>query len=1165
MRLTAIKMAGFKSFVDPTTLIVPTNLTGVVGPNGCGKSNIIDAIRWVMGEGSAKLLRGESMADVIFSGSSSRKPVGTATVELFFDNSDGRVGGEYAGYAEISVKRQVSRDGISIYSLNNTRCRRKDITDLFLGTGLGARSYSIIEQGMISQIVDARPEEIRGHLEEAAGISLYKERRRETENRIRHTRDNLDRLNDLREEVGRNLNKLKRQARAAERYKKFKEQARELESRLLALRWRVLKQDEGSRNTGLQQEVTRMESLVAGQRASEANLEKIREEQATAAEHFSTVQGELYEVGGEIARLEQTISHEREMQSRQRQEHEETSENLKDLEQHIVLDRAQVEQSSVELAHLEPELEKAIGAEAAADKANQEAEAAVAKWQARFDAHMTEAGAKTQQAEIDKTTIDHLEQRITSASRRIKELASEQSDTDAGALKSQLGNLEKSRGVADKTLRKAEKNLADGLAGLEQYREQLESAREEQSGLLGQQHALNGRLGALRALEESANRADGGTLEWINNQGLKAANSLSRVIKVDPEWTVAAELTLSQWLEALVDKKPGDHVDAFSQLESGRLSLISADSGKVTPRPGSLAAKVDAPDVIREYLNSIDCAASLSEAKKKLDSLAPGESVVTAAGEWLGTGWARVAHGEPQEAGVLARERQCEEISQQLQDVTALLKKANQQFEQHGKAVAASEARRLESQAAMNAATTEYAQAHASLNQYRDHGEDLERRNLLAGEQHKTLQEQLKTDQEQLKALRKSLTSQVDNMAGLQEERNLLESERKTVLNTRDKTRAALGSLRERRHELALRAESRRAGLESLRQALGRMDSQLGQLQQRFVQLSEFLARAEEPEKVHRRAMEKLLESRVEVEKRLAASREAVQNLENRYREQDGKRLKLVQDADAAREVLERRRLSLQEVQLRAQTLSERLAEMDLDIESLAAELSDEDDPDEWQQKLEVLEQRIQRLEPVNLAAIQEFEEGQERKQYLDTQNDDLMEALTTLEGAIEKIDRKTRTQFKDTYERVNKGVEELFPHLFGGGHAFLELTGDDLLTTGVSIMARPPGKRVSSIHLLSGGEKALTAVAFVFAIFQLNPAPFCLLDEVDAPLDDANVARFSSMVKDMSEDVQFIFVTHNKITMEMSHQLCGVTMREPGVSRLVSVDLKEAAQMAAS
>jgi chromosome segregation protein len=436
MRLTAIKMAGFKSFVDPTTLIVPTNLTGVVGPNGCGKSNIIDAVRWVMGEGSARLLRGESMADVIFSGSASRKPVGTATVELLFDNSEGRVGGEFAGYAEISVKRQVSRDGISNYSLNNTRCRRKDITDLFLGTGLGARSYSIIEQGMITQIVDARPEEIRSHLEEAAGISLYKERRRETENRIRHTRDNLDRLSDLRDEVGKNLNKLKRQARAAERYKKFKEQARELESRLLALRWRALKNDEGSRSSGLQQEETRMQGLIAEQRGIEAKLEEIREQQAGAADHFSSVQGELYEVGGEIARLEQTISHERELQGRQQQEYDETSENLKDLEQHIVLDRAQVEESTTELAQLEPELEEAIAAESRADEAHQAAEQAAADWQARFDTHMQDSGAKTQQAEVDKTTIEHLEQRIASNSKRIEELVSEESDTDVTSLRS---------------------------------------------------------------------------------------------------------------------------------------------------------------------------------------------------------------------------------------------------------------------------------------------------------------------------------------------------------------------------------------------------------------------------------------------------------------------------------------------------------------------------------------------------------------------------------------------------------------------------------------------------------------------------------------------------------------------------------------------------------
>lgn len=1164
MRLTAIKMAGFKSFVDPTTLIVPTNLTGVVGPNGCGKSNIIDAVRWVMGEGSARLLRGESMADVIFSGSASRKPVGTATVELLFDNSDGRVGGEYAGYAEISVKRQMGRDGISLYSLNNTRCRRKDVTDLFLGTGLGARSYSIIEQGMITQIVDSRPEEIRGYLEEAAGISLYKERRRETENRMRHTRDNLDRLGDLRNEVGQNLNKLKRQARAAERYKKFKLQARELESRLLALRWRSLKHDEGSRNSSLQEEETAMQGLIAEQRTTEAGLEKLRDQQASASEHFSSVQGEIYEVGGEIARLEQTISHEREMQVRQQQEYQETAENLQDLEQHIVLDRAQVEESSNELTRLEPQLEEAIVEEAAASKVHHDAEQAVAGWQARFDKHMAETGAKTQQAEVDKTSIEHLEQRIAGNSARVEELESEQSDTDANALQSQLGSLSKSRDAAREKLHEAENKLSACIEVLQTKRAELEIAREDQTLLQGRQHALNGRLEALITLQEGAGREDSGTLEWIRKQGLDKASSLSAIIQVDPEWTAAAELTLGQWLEALVDKDPEQRLDAFNALETGRLSLIAGASGNIRARPGSLAEKVTAPDVICEYLNSIQCVASINAAEKKLAGLGPGESLVTPAGEWIGKQWVRVAHGEQAKAGVLSRKGQCREIEQELRDVADLLITATRQFNVLSEATSASAAQREILQANVNKATRKFAETDSSLDQQRGRSEDLERRNLLAFNQHTSMLGQLDIDRAKLKALRKSLTIQVESMAGLEDSRQLLDSEHKRILKTHEKSRAELGTLRERRHQLALRAERCRAGLDSMRQALGRMDTQVAQLQLRYMQLSEFLARAEEPEKTHRRAMEKLLESRLEVEQRLAAARATVQSLENQYREQDGTRLKLVQQAEQAREVMEKRRLSLQEVQLRAQTLSERLAELHIDVEVLAAELSDDDDPDEWQQNLEMLELRIQRLEPVNLAAIQEFDQQQERKQYLDAQNDDLMEALATLEGAIEKIDRKTRTQFRDTFERVNKGLEELFPQLFGGGHAYLELTGDDMLTAGVSIMARPPGKRLTSIHLLSGGEKALTAVAFVFAIFRLNPAPFCLLDEVDAPLDDANVSRFTSMLKDMSETVQFVFVTHNKITMEMSHQLCGVTMREPGVSRLVSVDLEEAAQMGA-
>jgi chromosome segregation protein len=402
-------------------------------------------------------------------------------------------------------------------------------------------------------------------------------------------------------------------------------------------------------------------------------------------------------------------------------------------------------------------------------------------------------------------------------------------------------------------------------------------------------------------------------------------------------------------------------------------------------------------------------------------------------------------------------------------------------------------------------------------------------------------------------------------MTGLKADRDALDSQRSQLMARRDNAKSGLTAARDKRHELALKAESRRASLDSLRQSLERMDTQLSQLQQRFINLSEQLAKVDQPEKLHAGEMNALLGRRVETETRLAAARAHLQGLENEYREKDGQRQKAIQQSDEIRQELERARLHQQELELNARAIQRQVEELGGDVNELAESLPEDVETDDWDEKLEQLQDRITRLEPVNLAAIQEFEEEQKRKEYLDAQNEDLCSALTTLENAIAKIDRKTRTRFKETFELVNKGVQELFPRLFGGGHAYLELTGEDLLTTGVSIMAQPPGKRVSSLHLLSGGEKALTAVAFVFSIFRLNPAPFCLLDEVDAPLDDANVVRFSNMVREMSETVQFIYVTHNKITMEMAHQMSGVTMREPGVSRLVQVDIDEAARLAAS
>jgi chromosome segregation protein len=427
------------------------------------------------------------------------------------------------------------------------------------------------------------------------------------------------------------------------------------------------------------------------------------------------------------------------------------------------------------------------------------------------------------------------------------------------------------------------------------------------------------------------------------------------------------------------------------------------------------------------------------------------------------------------------------------------------------------------------------------------------------------LRQQARDDEATVRKARGRLESLVGRMAGLKDERDGLEAQRVELLARRDAARSELGTAREQRHDLALKAESRRASLDSLRQSLERMDTQLSLLQQRYLSLSEELARAQSPEKLHREEMDELLKRRVETESRLGAARARLQGLENDYREKDAERQQAIQASDEIRQDLERARLQQQEIQLTARGLQRQVEELGGNVEELVAELPDDVATGDWETELERLRDNIIRLEPVNLAAIEEFEEEQKRKEYLDAQNDDLCDALNTLENAIAKIDRKTRTRFKETFERVNKGVQELFPRLFGGGHAYLELTGEDLLTTGVTIMAQPPGKRVTSLHLLSGGEKALTAVAFVFSIFRLNPAPFCLLDEVDAPLDDANVVRFSSMVREMSETVQFIVVTHNKITMEMAHQMSGVTMREPGVSRLVQVDIEEAAALAAS
>jgi len=1158
MRLTAIKLAGFKSFVEPTTIKLPSNLLGVVGPNGCGKSNIIDAVRWVMGESSARQLRGESMSDVIFSGSSARKPVTTASVELMFDNSDGRAGGEYANYNEISVRRQVSRDGQSSYFLNGSRCRRKDITDLFLGTGLGPRSYAIIEQGMISQIVEARPEELRSFLEEAAGVSLYKERRRETENRIRHTRENLERLADLREEVTKQLGKLQRQAKAAERYRKLKSQYREQEARLNALRWRHARAQMEHQAHSLRETETRIEQAVARQREAEKSLESLREQQHKASEKTSSVQAELYEVAGEIARLEQSIEHRQDVLKRQKSEFAEVESQINELQQHLVLDRTQVEEVTGRIAELEPALDAARAEEKTAQEKLEQAEQALAADDEQYQACQNRGSKIRQNVELVKLRIEHLDERMNQAAKRLARLRDED-DEARSRLDEESRQTSEELSTLETRLDQAREAFSAQRGRVDETRAAIERSRAELDADNGRRRELRGRLESLYVLNRP-HEPDEAMGEWLAGRGLDEGPTLLQSLDVDPAWQQATETVLERWLAARVLESdlPQDVPAA------GEIGLVSASGSGAAP--GTLGEKVTGAGALGSLLDSVVCCDSEREAFQRVSGLADHQSAITPQGLWLGRGWLwRRAPEADETDSQLARQQQIREMEQELERLDGSIAERRERLDALDASLAeqTEQLDQYQSQIQeLQARAAELAGLKAGQDNRR---EALDRQQKALEEEQESLTRRQREDEEAIGQARREMQEALGELERVDTEEQQLLHARNERREVREQCRRSYRQARERREEYALKMESCRASLDSLKQAIQRMDTQIAQLQGRFVELSEALAQGDNPVREQQAERDKLLTRRLEVEERLKASRAALETLEHQWREHDRKRQQAAGEVEKTRQQQSENKVQMRELEIEVERFASRVAELDGDLEALAKELPDDAEAQEWVDELGALEEKIRRLEPVNLAAIQECEQEAERKEYLDRQHADLVEALETLETAIDRIDKTTRTRYKDTFERVNQNMETLFPRLFGGGHGRLEMVGDDWLTAGAAILARPPGKRISRIHLLSGGEKALTAVAFVFSIFNLNPAPFCLLDEVDAPLDDANVGRFSELVREMSEKVQFVFVTHNKVTMEVAHQMLGVTMREPGISRLVSVDLEKAVAMAAS
>lgn len=1165
MRLKSINLAGFKSFVDPTSVHFPSNMCAVVGPNGCGKSNVIDAVRWVMGESSAKNLRGESMSDVIFNGSVNRQPVGQASIELVFDNTDGKVGGEYASYAEISIRRLVTREGQSEYFLNGTKCRRRDITDIFLGTGLGPRSYAIIEQGTISRLIESKPAELRIFIEEAAGISKYKERRKETESRMRRTRENLERLIDIRDELQRQLQHLQRQAQSAEKYGLYKEEERELKAQLLAQQWRDLDTRVSAITLTVGEAEVRLESVHTEHQSVETAIEQHRVDHSDRTDAFNTAQATYYTLGSEVTRLEQIIKHQQERGRQLNEDLHRTSENLSQAESHLGNDKGKLLSWESEIGDLEPELEMLKEVELESGDALSEAEETMNSWQQQWDDFNQHAAEPRQQAEVQQSRIQHMEQVLQRMQKRTTTLQEEKQALTTEPADNEIEMLGEQAAELELTMAEYESNSEQLLEELLGTREQAESASAQLNEVRSVVQQLHGKQASLEALQQAAMEENNeGVSQWLEAHQVADKPRLLEKIDVQDGWQLAVETVLGDYLQAVCVDDIGELGQMLDTLEKGQLALVESVSSDSTVQPDSLLSKIISPGLSSGLLAGVLIADDLAQAMQMRSGLALHESIITPEGVWLGANWLRVTRLGNERGGVIARKHELEKLALELEEKEALALQLSQQLQQATESQRTLEEQGQQCQRDLQGSTREHAQISAELSAHQAKLEQINARRERVNAEIDEARSQFRNEQETLAQARQILSQAIESMEVDSQQREKLLAQRDQARNILDNSRQKARHDKDSAHQLAMRYQSLQAQLGSMRESIARTDSQVSQLIERRDSLTASMSENDNPVEDLQIELEEQLAQRLLAESELSEKRDRVAEVELKLREAEQSRAAIEQRAQTVRSELEKERLSKQGFQVQRENLVKQLGESDHQLEEVLQGLPEEATETEWQLKIERVANRISRLGPINLAAIDEYTLQSERKNYLDTQSDDLESALDTLESAIRKIDKETRGRFRETFDKVNSGLQELFPRVFGGGSAYLEMTGDDLLDTGISIMARPPGKKNSTIHLLSGGEKALTAIALVFSIFELNPAPFCMLDEVDAPLDDANVGRYARLVKEMSDRVQFIFITHNKITMEMADQLMGVTMHEPGVSRLVTVDVEEAAELAA-
>ena len=1158
MRLTHIKLSGFKSFTDPTTIHVPGQLVAVIGPNGCGKSNVIDAVRWVLGEASAKQLRGESMQDVIFNGAATRRPAPRASVELVFDNSDHSLQGAWGQYAEVSIKRQLTRQGESTYFINNQTVRRRDITDLFLGTGVGARGYAVIEQGMISRIIEARPEELRAYIEEAAGVSKYKERRKETEGRLKDTREHLQRLGDLQNELARQVEKLEKQAETAERYKSLTAQLNQQQDLLDYAQWQqsLAAADKATaQHQSLQAQQDETAAQVQALNDEVHALQTAEQSQQQAVHELSNKRGVLRE---QIARLEEQIRHQQNLHQRIERDKQAAQAQMQRIHQEQQQIRVQLEENELQAEEKQTELAEWAMQVAEHEERLPELEEAQATLNAAFQTQQDEANRIRRELALKQQQLAHAEQTVAKHEERKGRLKQENQalnlpdEAETAAAQEAAALLQSQQEHYEEQIIAAEEALHAAREAFHTASNRFQSLKQQHITLQAQQQALS------QILSQQQEAAD-----FWQATDHAAAPQLWQHITAPAEWQHALSVILAERLHARAVPHGFVPPAPFPQGQAAWLSDDLSGGIKKSLPVQALLNQIQAQPpfqtALHHWLDGVLCAPDLSYALAHQSDLGAHQIWLTPEGHQVDK-VSVLLYAKPAQESLIAQKARLDGIASELENLAPELSAAEAAFKQAEAAVRSSEVQHKNLMQQQQQHTRQYSQAQqraaellARTNQGQIRREHIERE--LA---------QLAEEQTVLQHTSDGLS---DDIATLQEAAAELEHQQQTTAHSRQEQQGRL-----KQAQLALLEANRQYGLaevavhklnqqkQNYQQQIARLEQQTLDWQERQQELALAYETEFKNDEQHIK-LEELSEAVQTLDEEYIVVQEKLAQIQEQGREQYAKvqtlQTKLPQLQAATQTALLQQQEALINAKRYHQNLTERAADLDA-LEALAKE-----SPKVLNSSIGSLTQQIEALGAVNLAALQELEEARERDGYYRSQSEDVQAAITLLEEAIAQIDDKTKERFKETFDAVNGKVQTFFPTLFGGGEATLKMIGDDLLTAGVSIMARPPGKKNSTIHLLSGGEKALTAMSLVFALFSLNPAPFCLLDEVDAPLDDANTSRFCNLVKEMSAQTQFLYISHNRLTMEMAEQLVGVTMQEKGVSRVVAVDIKQALEMA--